>query len=171
MKNINDGIAIVFGLGFIKYKSINGTRLVSAHNPVISENPNVAIFFNEKKYVWVLKGFYSVVVFCLHMAVEITITELEKKMASKEQFILLDVRTSDERSIATINGVVWIPMDEIEQRYVELDTKKEIIVYCHHGMRSEKVAAFLRTKGFNAKSLKGGIDAWSEEVDGSVQRY
>lgn len=102
---------------------------------------------------------------------EITPKQLKEKFDKKQDFVLLDVRTNDECNISIIGGTVWIPMGEIEQRFGELDKTKEIIVHCHHGMRSEKVAGLLRTKGFNAKSLKGGIDAWSEEVDSSVARY
>ena len=105
------------------------------------------------------------------VVLDITPKELKQKFDKKQDFVLLDVRTKGEREIAKINLAIWIPMDEIEARYKELDKKKDIIVHCHHGMRSEKVAAFLKDKGFNAKSLKGGIDAWSKEVDNAVPQY
>ncbi|MFN5755426.1 MAG: rhodanese-like domain-containing protein [Planctomycetia bacterium] len=88
--------------------------------------------------------------------------------------LLLDCRTVEEHAIAKIDGSVLIPMQEIAERLAELDPwrDKPIIVHCHHGVRSLRVTHFLREKGFSqAQSMKGGIDAWSVEVDPSVPRY
>jgi rhodanese-related sulfurtransferase len=88
--------------------------------------------------------------------------------------LLLDCRTAEEYAIAKIEGSVLIPMQEIGERLAELEPwrDKPIIVHCHHGVRSLRVTHFLREKGFSqAQSMKGGIDAWSVEVDPSVPRY
>ena len=88
--------------------------------------------------------------------------------------LLLDCRTAEEYAIAKIEGAVLIPMQEIAVRLSELEPwrEKPIIVHCHHGVRSLRVTQFLREKGFSqAQSMKGGIDAWSVEVDPSVPRY
>jgi rhodanese-related sulfurtransferase len=88
--------------------------------------------------------------------------------------LLLDCRTAEEHAIAKIEGAVLIPMQEIAERLSELEPwrEKPIVVHCHHGVRSLRVTHFLREKGFSqAQSMKGGIDAWSVEVDPSVPRY
>jgi rhodanese-related sulfurtransferase len=88
--------------------------------------------------------------------------------------ILIDCRTADEHAIARIDGSILIPMQEIAERLSELEPwrEKPIVVHCHHGVRSLRVTHFLREKGFSqAQSMRGGIDAWSVEVDPSVPRY
>jgi rhodanese-related sulfurtransferase len=92
----------------------------------------------------------------------------------KELPLLLDCRTADEHATARIEGSVLIPMQEISERLAELEAwrDKPIIVHCHHGMRSLRVAKWLREQGFSlAQSMQGGIDAWSTDVDTVVPRY
>ena len=95
----------------------------------------------------------------------------EARKKQEERVIFLDVRTKEERTIASLEPSLWIPVDELEQRYVELYTKKELIVFCHHGSRSDVAAAFLRSKGFRAVSLEGGIDRWAREIDTTIATY
>jgi adenylyltransferase/sulfurtransferase len=88
--------------------------------------------------------------------------------------LILDCRTAEEHAIARIEGALLIPMQEIAERLSEIEAwrDKPIIVHCHHGVRSLRVTHFLRDKGFSqVQSMKGGIDAWSVEVDPSVPRY
>ena len=69
-------------------------------------------------------------------------------------------------------GAKLIPMGTIPANLQSLDTDDEVICYCHHGMRSMDVAVWLRGQGVaHAKSLAGGIDRWSTEIDPSVPRY
>jgi len=85
---------------------------------------------------------------------------------------LLDVREAWETEVASLPGSVHIPMGDVTQRYQELDPDQEWIVYCHHGIRSANVIAFLKTVGFEKlKNLRGGIDAWLRLVDSTVPRY
>lgn len=86
---------------------------------------------------------------------------------------LIDVREPWEYATARIGGSVLMPMGDVPSRaHVELDPDERIVVLCHHGMRSMNVAVWLRNQGFEqAQSLRGGIDAWSAEVDPSVGRY
>jgi len=86
---------------------------------------------------------------------------------------LLDVREPWEYATARIGGSVLMPMGDVPSRaHVELDPDERIVVLCHHGVRSMNVAVWLRNQGFEqAQSLRGGIDAWSAEVDPSVGRY
>jgi rhodanese-related sulfurtransferase len=86
--------------------------------------------------------------------------------------LILDVRESDEFEIANIQGSILIPLSEIQQRINELDKQQEIVVICHHGMRSHQVADFLVYYGFeDVSNLIGGIDAWSCHCDPAVPRY
>jgi rhodanese-related sulfurtransferase len=111
-------------------------------------------------------------------ATETTASEAKQKLdeltITSERPLLLDCRTAEEYAIAKIEGSVLIPMQELAERLSELEPWRDspIIVHCHHGVRSLRVTHFLREKGFSqAQSMKGGIDAWSVEVDPSVPRY
>ena len=86
---------------------------------------------------------------------------------------LIDVRETWEFATAHIEGSVPIPMGEVPSRaHQELDPEEPLVVVCHHGVRSMNVTVWLRNQGFeNAQSLRGGIDAWSVEVDPKVARY
>lgn len=91
-----------------------------------------------------------------------------------EPFLLLDCREPDEHAIARIEGATLIPMQTIPERLAELEPHRQgrIVVHCHHGVRSLRVARYLRERGFpRAQSMAGGIDAWSLEVDPATPRY
>ena len=88
--------------------------------------------------------------------------------------LLLDCRTPEEHATSRIAGAVLIPMQELPDRVGELAAHKAapLIVHCHHGMRSLRVATWLRDQGFAlAQSMRGGIDAWTDEIDQSVPKY
>lgn len=102
---------------------------------------------------------------------EIGIDKIEKWVAEKRNFQFLDVRTAEEREIANIGGV-HIPLQELESRFQELDpATRPWVIYCHHGVRSLYAAQFLKLNGFDALSMRGGIDEWSRTVDPNVPRY
>ncbi len=86
---------------------------------------------------------------------------------------LIDVREPWEFETAHIDNSVLIPMGDVPARaHQELDPEERLVVLCHHGMRSLNVTVWLRNQGFEqAQSLRGGIDAWSAEVDNAVARY
>jgi rhodanese-related sulfurtransferase len=104
---------------------------------------------------------------------EITPEEVKVMIDGGEEFTLLDVREPWERDAASIGGSVHIPMGDIPARVnQELDPEEHIVVYCHHGVRSMNVTAWLRQQGFeNVQSLRGGIDRWSRVVDPKVPLY
>jgi len=88
-----------------------------------------------------------------------------------KSYFLLDVRRDDEREISQIGGT-HIPLHELEARFSELDPKQRPwVVYCHHGVRSMYATQFLKMHGYDALSLRGGIEEWSTTVDPSVPRY
>jgi rhodanese-related sulfurtransferase len=86
---------------------------------------------------------------------------------------LIDVREPWELATAHITGCLPMPMGEVPARaHQELDPDERLVVICHHGIRSMNVTVWLRNQGFEqVQSLRGGIDAWSAEVDPSVTRY
>jgi len=106
------------------------------------------------------------------MIKEITVTELKNKFDNNEDFMLLDVRNIKEVLYSKIEKSFHIPMNEIQDRINELDSNKEIIIQCKSGKRSARVCEYLMTQNFNnVKNLSGGIIAWAEEVDSSIQVY
>ena len=86
---------------------------------------------------------------------------------------LIDVREPWEMATARIEGSLAMPMGDVPARaHQELDPDERYLVVCHHGVRSMNVAFWLRGEGFEqAQSVRGGIDAWSAEVDAGVARY
>jgi rhodanese-related sulfurtransferase len=86
---------------------------------------------------------------------------------------LVDVREPWEFATTRIEGSLPMPMGEVPTRaQKELDVDERLVIVCHHGVRSMNITAWLRRQGFeNAQSLRGGIDAWSVEVDPAVARY
>ena len=86
---------------------------------------------------------------------------------------IIDVREPWEFATARIEGSGLMPMGEVPSRaHQELDPEERLVVLCHHGIRSMNVTVWLRNQGFEqAQSLRGGIDAWSAEVDPTVSRY
>jgi adenylyltransferase/sulfurtransferase len=85
---------------------------------------------------------------------------------------LIDVREPHEYEIAHIEGARLIPLDRLPERLGELDSSEEIVLHCHTGERSMRALELLRQSGFRKlKNLRGGIDAWSREVDPEVPRY
>lgn len=84
---------------------------------------------------------------------------------------LLDVREPWEYQIARIDSSTLVPLNELPGRVDSLDKSRDVVVYCHHGVRSDMAAEWLRSQGYMAKNLLGGIDRWSREVDPAVRRY
>jgi len=99
--------------------------------------------------------------------------ELGEKLL-KGGFLLLDVRTPEEVAIAAIDGATNIPLDELEKRVGELGQwlDGEVVVMCHHGIRSAMASKWLRMQGFKTVlNLSGGIDAYAHTVDTTIPRY
>ena len=105
---------------------------------------------------------------------ELTPTEFRDRWPreSHDAVVLLDVREAEELELASVEEAIHIPMREIPERLVELDSQKPLVVMCHGGARSRRVADYLAAHGFsNVYNLAGGIDAWSRELDPAVPRY
>jgi adenylyltransferase/sulfurtransferase len=104
---------------------------------------------------------------------EITATELKRRMDAGEDIQLIDVRQPDEYAFAKIDGAKLIPLGEVIKRMGELDEKRETVVHCKMGGRSARAIEALQAAGYKGdlKNLKGGITAWSNEVDPRVPKY
>jgi rhodanese-related sulfurtransferase len=103
---------------------------------------------------------------------EITPAEVKQRLDRGEKLVLIDVREPWEFSVCRIEGAKLIPMGTVPANLQALDADDEIVVYCHHGVRSLDVTVWLRGQGVEgAKSLAGGIERWSVEIDQNVPRY
>jgi rhodanese-related sulfurtransferase len=105
---------------------------------------------------------------------EYEISAAEAATLQREQKArFIDVREPWEVATAHIEGAVPMPMGEVPARAnLELDPEERLVVFCHAGVRSMNVTVWLRNQGFEqVQSMRGGIEAWSVEVDPSVPRY
>ncbi|HEY1428720.1 MAG TPA: rhodanese-like domain-containing protein [Candidatus Tumulicola sp.] len=103
---------------------------------------------------------------------DIEVETLRDWRDAKTPHVLLDVREPVELETAAVDGVSWIPMGEIVSRMDEIPRDVPVVVMCHHGSRSTRVAEYLEGAGLaNVYNLAGGIDAYAERVDESVPRY
>lgn len=85
---------------------------------------------------------------------------------------LLDVREPNEAALCQIPGSVLIPLGQIAARAAEVPDDQEVVVYCHHGRRSEMAIRMLQDAGLTRlRNLEGGINAWAEAVDQEIARY
>jgi adenylyltransferase/sulfurtransferase len=104
--------------------------------------------------------------------VEIAAAELKREWIANPDLVVLDVREPHEYEIARIEGARLMPLSELPGRLRELDGRAEIVTHCHHGLRSLRALEVLKGAGFaHVRSLRGGIDAWSVDVDPEVPRY
>lgn len=103
---------------------------------------------------------------------DISAQDLKERLERDPNLILLDVREPHELEIAAIKGAKNIPLGEVAQRMSELDSAEEMVVFCKRGSRSARAIEILSSAGFKKmKNLKGGINAWAEEVDKSLPLY
>lgn len=103
---------------------------------------------------------------------QVSATELKNRIGNEPQLFLLDVREPNEFAYASIKNSVLIPLNQIPQRLGELNPQQDMVVICHHGVRSQQACMYLANAGFeNIANLTGGIDAWSCDCDSSVPRY
>ena len=104
---------------------------------------------------------------------EVTVQDMKKALDDPKLGIkVIDVREPDEYAIARVNGVPLIPLGELPKRFTELDPNQQIYIHCKSGVRSLKAVQFLKEQGFKyAKSVKGGISAWVDEIDRDVPKY
>ena len=104
---------------------------------------------------------------------EITATELKERLDRGDNVQVIDVREQNEYEIARLPDSKLIPLGQVVGRMSEIDPNRETIVHCKGGGRSAKAIEALKRAGFtgNLINLKGGINAWSNEVDPTVPKY
>jgi sulfur-carrier protein adenylyltransferase/sulfurtransferase len=104
---------------------------------------------------------------------EITATKLKQRLDNGDDIQIIDVREAHEVAIATIPNATHIPLGQVLNRMSEIDPNRETVVHCKMGGRSAKAIEAIKRSGFagNLLNLKGGITAWSDEVDPSVPKY
>jgi len=107
-------------------------------------------------------------------SLQISCEELADALASDGRPLLLDVRETEENAFTALPNSTLIPLHQLPARVGELDKMRDadVVVYCHHGVRSLHAIRFLQEQGFTRlRNLIGGIDAWSRSVDPKVPRY
>ncbi len=103
---------------------------------------------------------------------EISVQDLDAQIKAGEAPVLLDVREPWERNLCAIPNSLHAPMQQVPLAMNDLDPEREVVVYCHTGVRSFHVGKFLEHNGFkNVVNLSGGIEAWAREVDKTMARY
>src|SRR5699024_7675894 len=109
------------------------------------------------------------------MMQQITPTALAKRLADPDDnVLLLDVRTEQEREICHIADSLHIPMNLVPLQMNQLPDEQDIVIYCHHGIRSQAVANYLLEAGFEPQrlfNLDGGIERWAQEIEPDMPRY
>ncbi len=137
--------------------------------PICGENPTIKELIDYEQFC----GIEPEPLVAVGSPDEVTVHDMKKALEHEALDIcVVDVREPHEYQIACIRGVPLIPLSELPQRFTELDPNKQIYVHCKSGVRSLKAVQFLKEQGFKyAKSVAGGITAWSEEIDASVPKY
>ena len=103
---------------------------------------------------------------------EVSVEELAVALRGADLPLIIDVREQWEWEVGHLEGSRHIPLGALAERIGEIDTRRDIVTLCHHGMRSLAARELLMGAGFSrVKSLAGGIDRWAEEIDGTVGRY
>lgn len=111
-------------------------------------------------------------------APEIGVTEVDMRWQRGDRFLLVDVREADELEVAAIEGATHVALSDLRDHgeaaipQAMHDKDVDCVLFCHKGVRSAKVTAWLMERGYtNVRSMDGGIDAWSVLVDEEVDRY
>jgi rhodanese-related sulfurtransferase len=103
---------------------------------------------------------------------ELTPRQAHDLLQTRADVRVLDVREHGELDLARLPGTIHLPLGEIPRRLHELAPGGPVIVLCHHGVRSVVAADFLERAGFSEIfNLRGGIDAWSRDLDPEIPRY
>jgi len=136
--------------------------------PVCGENPTVTALIDYEQFCGISREAPSI-----GGQYVITPLELANWLQRDDRPFLLDVRNPYEVAIASIPGTdKLIPIDQLPERIHELDSAREIVVYCRSGVRSARAVALLKQAGFRKiKNLEGGVLRWSDEVDPTVAKY
>ena len=137
--------------------------------PVCGDQPTINALIDYDEFCGVTRGGEAE---AAHSEYDLGPGEVKHLLEKNKKVVLLDVRESHEYEIVHIEGSQLIPLSELHLRANELDTADTIVTYCHHGQRSLQAIKTLEYFGFKKlKHLRGGIDAWADEVDPEMARY
>ena len=100
-----------------------------------------------------------------------TPTELADYLKSSQSLSILDVREEWEYDIAHLEGSILLPLGKLAENLAQLDSSREWLIICHHGIRSAHAGYYLERNGFHVINLTGGIDRWAREVDHDISLY
>lgn len=138
--------------------------------PICGENPTIKGLIDYEEFCGIGRGEEQAPPSGSDL--EITTDEFHNLIENGKDVVILDVREPHEYEIVSMEGSKLIPLKELNSRINELDTADEIVVHCHHGVRSLQATMALRKMGFKkVKSLQGGIDEWAEKYDPDMPRY
>ena len=161
------GRLLLFDALAMKYRELKLRK--DPNCPICGENPTIRALIDYEEFCGIGTDTDKVV---LEPEYEISVTELNEQNESNGDTFILDVREPHESEICRIPNSKLIPLNELPTRVQELDRSWNIVVHCRSGARSAKAVKFLREAGFDKiKNLKGGILAWSDEVDPTVPKY
>ncbi len=133
--------------------------------PVCGRNPSVTELIDYE-------AFCGIGAEPVYTGPEITATELARELEGNGDLQVIDVREPHEWEICHLENSILIPLGQLPNRLAEIDGHREVVTLCHGGVRSIKALEILRAAGFSkVRSLRGGINAWSVEVDPAVPRY
>jgi len=104
--------------------------------------------------------------------IEIAPRQVKELLARDDKVLFVDVREQWEHDTAHIEGSVLIPLGDIPSNLARFENAEQVVLFCHHGIRSFDAAVWLRSQGVEgARSMTGGIERWSVEIDPNVPRY
>ncbi|MFI5234393.1 MAG: molybdopterin-synthase adenylyltransferase MoeB [Gemmatimonadales bacterium] len=157
------GRLLLFDALKLEFRELAITRDLAC--PVCGEHPSITDLIDYE-------AFCGLTASETDQGVEISVAELRRTEVGKDAPLVLDVRELWEWELVHLRGAVHVPLSELPARLGELDTRREIVTLCHHGMRSLSARELLRGAGFaRVRSLAGGIDAWALEVGQGMVRY
>src|SRR5690606_25107942 len=144
-----------------------------AECPVCGDSPSIRELIDYERFCGIepeAKGFEGMA----NGSDEVTVLELKELLDRNEDITLVDVRQPHEWDIGNLGpyGATMIPLNELRDRYDEIDPNADIVVYCRSGARSARAVEFLKEQGYErVRNLVGGILAWSEHIDPSIPKY
>ncbi|MEP6718037.1 MAG: rhodanese-like domain-containing protein, partial [bacterium] len=137
--------------------------------PVCGEHPTVKALIDYEQFCGLAPSQHVVA----PQLDEITATQLKQRLDRGDDLQIIDVRELHEYEIARIPHTKLIPLAQVVSRMSEIDPSRETVLHCKGGVRSAKAISALKQAGFNGMlvNLRGGITAWSDEVDPHVAKY
>jgi adenylyltransferase/sulfurtransferase len=137
--------------------------------PLCGENPTITKLIDYQQFC----GIVPETAAAAGNPDEVSVQDMKRALEDPKLGIkVIDVREADEYQIAHVSGVPLLPLSVLPQRFSELDPNQQIYIHCKSGGRSMKALHLLRGHGFKyLKSVKGGINAWSDEIDPDVPKY